>query len=247
MSLEPRISFPNATKHAVNSACRIRGSFRQTPLARKAPGATTQTKMRTPGEIARGAGAGTSGGRGIEALKQLWQRENLPPFLASLVLRNMILALLRAKQAEKARELLTLGVEAYPGYADLHFLSAVLWLYKQKVTKAFAELEFAIKTGDTTYIGSGGRRILPVVVAAGHDLRRHGRGKAGDHVLRGWADAPPGFRAVGRGDFAAVIFLFRPNSFRCRCANWRGGSRRIWFRCSISACGTARLMRRGAC
>ncbi len=152
VSLEPRISFPNTTKHMVNSACRIRSSFRQTSLAQsawsKSTNAWPKLHMALLREIVPGGG--------IEALKQLWQREKLPPFLASLVLRNLILALLRSKQGEKARELLTLGAEAYPGYADLHFLSAVLWLYKQKITKAFAELEFAIKTGDTTYVGSGG-------------------------------------------------------------------------------------------
>jgi glycosyltransferase involved in cell wall biosynthesis len=156
VSLQPRISFPKATKHVVNCACRIRGSFRQTGLAQSAWSDNSNKNGNAWAKLHVALLREIFPGGGIEALKQLWQREKLPPFLASLVLRNLILALLRAKQAEKARELLTLGAEAYPGYADLHFLSAVLWLYKEKASKAFAELEFAIKTGDTTYVGSGG-------------------------------------------------------------------------------------------
>jgi tetratricopeptide (TPR) repeat protein len=63
---------------------------------------------------------------------------------------------MRKEQPEKAEELLTLGLKAYPGYADLDYLSAILWLYRQKTSKAFAHLERALKLTESAYVGSGG-------------------------------------------------------------------------------------------
>lgn len=243
VSLEPRISFPNTTKHMVNSACRIRSSFRQTSLAQsawsKSTNAWPKLHMALLREIVPGGG--------IEALKQLWQREKLPPFLASLVLRNLILALLRSKQGEKARELLTLGAEAYPGYADLHFLSAVLWLYKQKITKAFAELEFAIKTGDTTYVGSGGEESYRSSWLLGTIYEDMGEERnATSGYLAGLMRRPafgPSVAAILHQRFSR----FRAEQLSLPLCELARRSRRIWSRCSISAYGIGRSMRRGGC
>jgi len=152
ISLQPRMIVPGAAKEIVSRTCRIRSTFTPSALSR-----TSWDKNAHPWAKLHSALLHEKNpGGGIETLKQVWQSHKLPPLFASLVLRNLALALLRKQQTEKAEELLTLGLKAYPGYADLDYLSAILWLYRQKVSKAFAHLERAMQTTETMYVGSGG-------------------------------------------------------------------------------------------
>src|SRR5580704_18876773 len=95
-------------------------------------------------------------GEGIEGLQQLWQRQNLPPMLASLVLRNIILALMRQGKAEKAERLLNAGFDVYPDYAELHYLAAILWFSRENPLKAAASLNHALQASGHGHVGSGG-------------------------------------------------------------------------------------------
>jgi glycosyltransferase involved in cell wall biosynthesis len=152
IALQPRMIFEGATKEIVNRTCRIRSSFGPSALARTSWERNAKPWARLHAALL----CEKTADAGIEPLKQVWQSPGLPPLFASLVLRNLALALMRKEQAEKAEELLTLGLKAYPGYADLDYLSAILWLYRQKSSKAFAHLERAMKTTEAAYIGSGG-------------------------------------------------------------------------------------------
>jgi glycosyltransferase involved in cell wall biosynthesis len=152
ISLQPRLIFPQAKKEAITRACRIRASYNPSPLARTAWEKNPKPWARLHAALLCEKAAGA----GIESLKQVWQFPKMPPLYASLVLRNLALALLRKQQTEKAEELLTLGLKAYPAYADLDYLSAILWLYRQKATKAFAHLERALQTAEADHVGSGG-------------------------------------------------------------------------------------------
>ncbi len=152
IALQPRMIVAGASKEAVNQSCRIRSAMMPSALARACwdRNASPWAKLHAALLCEK-----TPGG-GIEPLKQLWQSAALPPLFASLLLRNLALALMRKEQPEKAEELLTLGLKAYPGYADLDYLSAILWLYRQKTSKAFAHLERAMKITESAYVGSGG-------------------------------------------------------------------------------------------
>ena len=152
VGLQPRFIFPHAKSETVSTICRVGSTFTPSALARNFWATSPKPWARLHAALLREQ----IPGGGIEPLKNLWQNLAAPSFLKSLVLRNLALALLRAHQTEKAEELLNLGIKAYRGYADLYYLPAVLWLYRQKPAKAVAELERAMKLAEPAYAGSGG-------------------------------------------------------------------------------------------
>lgn len=92
-----------------------------------------------------------------DRLRRLWQLEELPPVLRSLVLRNLIAIFIVQQEYVQARELLDLGVAGFPEYAELRWLSGVLWLIHGKYAAALREAERARGVHATTqWIGSGG-------------------------------------------------------------------------------------------
>ncbi|HUO25902.1 MAG TPA: glycosyltransferase family 4 protein [Candidatus Aquilonibacter sp.] len=152
IGLQPRIVNANAAGETVNSDIRVAGTRAPSGIARNA-----WSESRQPWALLYLALLHEmQPGEGIEPLRRLWQSRGLPPVVKTLVLRNLIMALLRQRQMEKCEELLRAGIEAFPGYAELHFLSALLWLYRQKPKSAFAELEKAAKTAGRGFVGSGG-------------------------------------------------------------------------------------------
>ena len=92
----------------------------------------------------------------MEALHRLWQTYRSDTLFAALVLRNLILAMLRARQMDMAEKLLMAGSTIYTGCAELDYLAALLWLHRQKPLKAFAHLERAMQTKGRGYVGNGG-------------------------------------------------------------------------------------------
>lgn len=93
----------------------------------------------------------------MDRLRRLWVREGTAPVLRSLVLRNLIVLLIARREYEKARELLILGRAAYPEYAEICWISAVLWLIQQKFTLAMQEAEMARGINSTSqWVGSDG-------------------------------------------------------------------------------------------
>jgi glycosyltransferase involved in cell wall biosynthesis len=152
VSVQPRLISAGAERETLSTCVRIAGATQPSKLAR-----TVLKECNQPwAQLHLALLDEQQPGRGIDALKDLWQREKLSPLLASLVLRNMILALLRQNQFAKVEELLTLGIKAYAGYSDLHYLTAVLWIYRQKRSKAVAHLERAMQSSGRGYVGSGG-------------------------------------------------------------------------------------------
>jgi glycosyltransferase involved in cell wall biosynthesis len=152
IGVQPRLIRAGALKEIAARSVRIRGATNPSALVRTAWKDNGQPWALLHLALLREQ---QSGG-GIEALKQLWQKPKLEPLIASLVLRNMIVALLRQNNLKKAEELLTPGVQAYADYADLHYLTAILWLYRQKPSKAVAHLERAMQTTGRGYVGGGG-------------------------------------------------------------------------------------------
>jgi glycosyltransferase involved in cell wall biosynthesis len=152
VGVQPRLISAGAVKETLSTSVRIAGTTQPSSLARS----VLKECMQPWAHLHRALLREQQPGLGIDALKDLWQRGELSPLLASLVLRNMILALLRQSQFTKAEELLTLGIRAYTGYADLHYLTAVLWIYRQKRSKAVAHLERAMQSSGRGYVGSGG-------------------------------------------------------------------------------------------
>ncbi len=152
IGIQPRLMAAGAGTQKITRAIRIAGVQAPSPAARRAWTVCAQPWSELHLALLC---EGTRGG-GAEPLKDLWQKRKLSPLFASLVLRNLIVTLLREKKLEKAEELLKLGVQAYPGYSELDYLSAVLWLYRTKSSKAIAHLERAMKVAGGEYVGSGG-------------------------------------------------------------------------------------------
>ncbi len=92
-----------------------------------------------------------------DRLRRLWRCETTPAPLRSLILRNLVVLLIKQGSADKARELLDLGMKAYPEYAELRFISAVEWLRNRKYTAALNDAKRATAMAPSAlWIGSGG-------------------------------------------------------------------------------------------
>jgi glycosyltransferase involved in cell wall biosynthesis len=153
IGLQPRLYSPGASKETVIRSCGIRGAVNPSALARKSWESCSHPWARLYAALL----SERIPGAGIEALRQIWLAKKSTPLFSSLVLRNLIVALIRKNQTKQAEELLGLGAKAFPGYAELLYLSAVLWMHRQKPSNAFAELERAVRvTGSGEYVGSGG-------------------------------------------------------------------------------------------
>lgn len=152
IGLQPRLVGAGAEREEVNDEIRIAGTRAPSERARNSWKEGGRPWAQLHLALLREAQPGGS----IEPLRKLWQTRALPPLLATLVLRNLIVALLRQGQAQKSEELLRGGIEAFPGYAELHFLYALLWLYRQKPKSALSEAEQAMKSAGRGFVGSGG-------------------------------------------------------------------------------------------
>jgi glycosyltransferase involved in cell wall biosynthesis len=151
VALDPRCICNGAAEETLIRTCRIRATPTPSASVRK-----SYEKHPAPWARLHSALLHAQADSGIDHLKQLWQELNRHPLLASLVLRNLALALMKNQQIEKADELLKLGMEAYPGYADFLYLSAVSYLYSQKPAKAMAGLERAMQCADNRFVSAGG-------------------------------------------------------------------------------------------
>jgi glycosyltransferase involved in cell wall biosynthesis len=151
IGLQPRISTPGATKESILRFCRIRAAQNPSALARK-----SWEKSAEPWAKLHVALLKEQTGSGLEQLKQLWQELMRHPLFGSLILRNLVVALIKRNQTEKAEELLSLGMKAYPGYAEFSYLLAVLNVHRQKPSKAVENLERAMQAAESWCVGGGG-------------------------------------------------------------------------------------------
>jgi glycosyltransferase involved in cell wall biosynthesis len=95
-------------------------------------------------------------GAGIEPLVRMWENhQQLQPLLASLVLRNLVVLMVRHSQPEKAEQFLELGRKYFLGYSELLYLAALLHIRQNRAAKALPLLEHA-KKRDGGFLGSGG-------------------------------------------------------------------------------------------
>lgn len=96
-------------------------------------------------------------GNGIDRLSRLWQDSPLiPKPYGSLLLRNLIVLLIKHNQYEQAENLLKLGMDYYPHYAELAYLSALLCASKERYSEIPAYISHATQNADHSYVGSGG-------------------------------------------------------------------------------------------
>jgi glycosyltransferase involved in cell wall biosynthesis len=152
IGLEPRLHRRDASKEIISRSLRIAGATKPSELALAAWNENARPWAQLHLALLREQRPGA----GMEALHKLWQTYRSDTLFAALVLRNLILALLRARQMGMAEELLTAGSSIYSGCAELDYLAALLWLHRQKPSKAFAHLERAMQTKGRGYVGNGG-------------------------------------------------------------------------------------------
>lgn len=91
----------------------------------------------------------------IEGLARFSNDTTNPEQLAALALRNLIVLLLRHKELAKAEQVLEGAMSAYPGYAEIFYVGALVYLAQQKTSKALGVLERA-RVCPRTFVGSGG-------------------------------------------------------------------------------------------
>lgn len=153
LSLQPRIQIPGATAARMDFSLRISANASPSPSARKfldsvaAPWARLHAALLA--EIKRPSAA-------LDPLRDLWQQCSGDPQFSALILRNLILVLIRQQDFSQAEKLLELAATAFPGYAEIPYLHALLWVQQKKFSKAVRFLESALKLPATQYPGGGG-------------------------------------------------------------------------------------------
>lgn len=96
-------------------------------------------------------------GIGLDRLSQLWRdTTQIPKHFGALLVRNLIVLLIRHKQLEQAEKLLNLGMDYYPRYAELPYLTAMLCASKERYSEVLNYVRAVIQNPDLSYIGSGG-------------------------------------------------------------------------------------------
>lgn len=94
-------------------------------------------------------------GTSIEALARVANDTHTPPQIAALALRNLIVVLMRQKDMTTAEQVLESALKAFPSYAELFYVAALLCLHLHKRSEALRHLERA-RVGNHEYVGSGG-------------------------------------------------------------------------------------------
>jgi len=153
ISVQPRAFSAGASKDHFNLSWRLNGSNLLSSEARAALEQNGQPwarlylalleEQREPGAC-------------VESLKKISRVPGLKPMLAALALRNLIVVLLKKRDFSKAEELLRLGIKAYPDYAELHYLTGLMWVQRNRPSNAIRFLEEAMRHRSEGFVGSGG-------------------------------------------------------------------------------------------
>jgi glycosyltransferase involved in cell wall biosynthesis len=94
-------------------------------------------------------------GSGVELLVRMANDSKLSAQIGALALRNLLVLLIHHKEMAKAEQVLEAGLKAHPGYAELSYIGAVLYLLQQKGSLAVGHIERA-RVVNRDFVGSGG-------------------------------------------------------------------------------------------
>jgi glycosyltransferase involved in cell wall biosynthesis len=152
LGLEPRVILAGAERTIWNPLLRIAGAK---------PSEKMKTAWRTNGKPWAQLSLALwqeyeRPGDSLDSLRDLWQSKAVNLQFSALVLRNLILVLMRRGDYVKAEELLNLGEQAFPGYAELPYLHAISFILQGNTSKAIKFLETALSCRGCEFIGSGG-------------------------------------------------------------------------------------------
>ena len=153
LALQPRWLSGGSAHDYWNFSVRITGSAKPSSQALAVIRSSEQPWSKL--SLALLAGLETPG-RGVESLERLWDaRQQLPSILDALVLRNLIVLLIRLGESARAVQFIELGLQTFPGYAELSCLAAWLYIRENQASRAVSHLERA-KAGDRGFLGCGG-------------------------------------------------------------------------------------------
>ena len=188
LTFQPRWFRSGRRHNHWNFAFRIQSAAASSPLALEALTANAEPWA----QLASGVVAETKKpGAGIATLVRLWENaKQLPPMLAALVLRNLVVILVRHNEAAKAEQLLAVGMQTYAGYAELFYLAALVCIRQQRASQALPLLERA-QSREGGFLGSGGESSYRVDWLRGVLAARVGNHRvAFDHFLQGMKAEP---------------------------------------------------------
>ena len=153
ISLQPRAYAAGATVERLDLNWRIAGSTELSGESKTAFEQIGRPWARLHMALAREK---QQPGSCIDALIQIWQTSGQNPTFASLALRNLIVVLLQRENYAKAEELLALGANAYGDYAEMNYLTGLMWVQRKRPSKAIKYLETALGQRCAGFVGSGG-------------------------------------------------------------------------------------------
>ncbi|HUL14869.1 MAG TPA: glycosyltransferase family 4 protein [Terriglobales bacterium] len=155
ISLQPRLVMRGATTDRVCNNIRIAGNPKPSFEVRSALERNAEPWARLHLALLDEMNAP---GSGCEALARMWLEKGWHPVLASLVLRNLVVLLLRHDHASEAERLLEQGRQLFQRNAELSYIAALLAANRKKVNQVLSLLRHATAEGDPGFVGSGGER-----------------------------------------------------------------------------------------
>ncbi|MGA8073804.1 MAG: glycosyltransferase [Candidatus Acidiferrales bacterium] len=188
IALEPRLVTSGAsidrvcTNIRISASAVLDASIRESISASQEPWAKHSAALLSEAD---------SPGRGIDSLSRLWLEERWHPILASLLLRNLIVLMIRHDRFAEARDLARQGGRAFPRNAELSYIQALLAAGMKSAGEAVGYLKRATGRSDSTFVGSGGERSYRAHWLLGKVFEPSGKqGTAVDHFRAGFYARP---------------------------------------------------------
>jgi glycosyltransferase involved in cell wall biosynthesis len=153
VGLQPRWYAGNVREDRINPRVRIAAQPEPEPALRDFFECDSAPWARLCRALLRGC---ANPEEGLALLEEFRSLPGLHQTLAALALRNQVALLLRQEDFSEAGHMLERGIAAYPGYADLHYLAALVSVAESDPGRAIRHLHQATRRSDPRLVGSGG-------------------------------------------------------------------------------------------
>jgi glycosyltransferase involved in cell wall biosynthesis len=153
VGLQPRWYSGRPVSDGINQAVRIAGEADPAPALRDFFEHASEPWARLYRALLRGS---MDARAGLGLLEDFRSSPGVHSTLDALALRNQIALLFSLKEYGEARRRIQRGIAAYPDYAELSYLGALVSLAESDLSRAVAQLQEATRKSNPRLVGSGG-------------------------------------------------------------------------------------------
>ncbi len=153
VGLQPRWYSGRPASDGINQAVRISGNADLAPPLREFFEHAAEPWARLYRALLHGS---LDAQAGLAQLERFRSSPGVHPTLDALALRNRIALLVSLEDYAEARRGIKRGIAAYPDYAELSYLGALVSLAESDLSRAVAQLQEATRKTNPRLVGSGG-------------------------------------------------------------------------------------------